>query len=720
MKNKIEVEKVKIVTKDNFQSELKEFKDLLNSTLFEYIIINNDISTSCSSPNKQNQREIIFSEFTICRKLNLQSKDIEYTFTTFLVPSLKFHRFQNDEIVSFSSIFLKYLTNEKSVYDFNLINATKTLSYDNIHKRPEFEKTLNKILLDGKPSKKENKASYQYYPKAFNMPSKKFRKKFEECLKYFVSQIFEENIEKEKYDEQTWLYKNDKYYISDFKLLEVFLNFKWGQIFDKIDNEIYKVFVNGFKIKFKNKDIGNISTFLDFVKRLQAFLEDSKNISYNFEIDLKDNNENTLNEDILENWKKVLLAEENILEFKYEFIDENKINCNIKADKAKENRKFENIKKFIDAIISIPDEIKDKDEIEIKPIFFRRINMKNLFPEKIKNNLDFYYHPVAKVNPSKLKEITEGNNLNYYLKKVSYEDLFLKKKNDEEILFGYRFEPQLKQLYEIKRDVPQTRTISLEFGKDIEILLNDKRFCEIMNSSFSEFKIEKEDKSSNNRTMHLNLRSDINFQKEKSKIINIVKDIKKNLLLDEEIGVAFFYDEIFKKEGINVYGTNLKNKLYFAIEDLILKSEEKNEENVKKIIDKINVYDISYICCKKNIDFYRKYITIKKQEECKERTMTQRLGYVIEETPVLKNEEDLKDLKNTFYLDLDNNKQSIKCKKEKFYDNVNEIFRIIKNKSDFIVNRGKNDNNIFELSLIDKEKFNAIDDISKEINGIIS
>ena len=72
-----------------------------------------------------------------------------------------------------------------------------------------------------------------------------------------------------------------------------------------------------------------------------------KNISYNFEIDLKDNNENTLNEDILENWKKVLLAEENILEFKYEFIDENKINCNIKADKAKENRKFENIKKFM-------------------------------------------------------------------------------------------------------------------------------------------------------------------------------------------------------------------------------------------------------------------------------------------------------------------------------------------------------------------------------------
>ena len=135
MKNKIEVEKVKIVTKDNFQSELKEFKKLLNSNLFDYIIINNDISTMNPKSNEQKESEIIFSEFTICRKQNLESKDIKYTFTTFLVPSLKLHRYSNDEIVSFSSIFLKYLTNEKSVYDFNLINATTSIRGPNL-KRP--------------------------------------------------------------------------------------------------------------------------------------------------------------------------------------------------------------------------------------------------------------------------------------------------------------------------------------------------------------------------------------------------------------------------------------------------------------------------------------------------------------------------------------------------------------------------------------------------------
>ena len=72
--------------------------------------------------------------------------------------------------------------------------------------------------------------------------------------------------------------------------------------------------------------------------------------------------------------------------------------------------------------------------------------MKNLFPEKIKNSIEFYYHPVARADGEKSKVIQE-NNKEDCLKKVSYDDSFLKKKNDEEILFGYRFEPQLKQLF---------------------------------------------------------------------------------------------------------------------------------------------------------------------------------------------------------------------------------------------------------------------------------
>ena len=724
MKNKIEVEKLIIVTKDNFQSELKEFKKLLKSKLFEYIIINNDFSASNNISSNEKGNEILFSEFTVCRRQNLESKDIHYTFTTFLVPTIKFHRYSNDEIISFSSIFLKYLTNEKAIYDFNLINATNSLSYDNIYKRKEFEKTLNMILIDGKPFKKENKTSYFYYPKAINIPSKKFRKKFEDMIKYCIELIFDKNAEQiineDKKDDQIVNYKINKY-IDDFKFLNSILNFKWGLVLDKVDNEMIKIIVNEYKIKFKNKEIGDISTFLDFAEKLKHYFENEKDITYTFDIKVDKDVDNTLTEDILENWKLFLLAEENVLEFKYEFIDKNKIKFYIKADKNKENKKFQNIITILNSIISIPNEIKDKDEIEIKSVFFRRINMKNLFPEKIKINLEFYYHLMFKVDIEKLNknDIFEKDK-QHYLKKVSYDDLFLKKKNDEEILFGYRFEPQLKQLFDIKRDIPVTKTISLEFGKDLEILINNERFSELIKKSFSEFKIEKEDNSYNNRTMHLNLPKDIEFKDEKLEILNLAKEIKKNLLLDEEIGVAYFYDEIFKKEGINIYGTNLKNKLYFPIKELLLNPEQKNEEVIEKLLEKTNIYDISYICYQKNVDFYKKYISIKKTEQYKERTMTQRLGYVIEEIDVLKNEDILKEYKNKFYLDLNTNKFSIICPKEKFYDNVDEIFSVMKKKCDFIVNKGRNNCDYFELSVIDKDKIDVISELSHEIDKIIS
>ena len=69
---------------------------------------------------------------------------------------------------------------------------------------------------------------------------------------------------------------------------------------------------------------------------------------------------------------------------------------------------------------------------------------------------------------------------------------------------------------------------------------------------------------------------DKNYQKDLESLLHRAKEIKKNLLLDEEIGVTFFYDTIFKKEGINIYGTNLKNKMYFPIKQLLLEPNKNN------------------------------------------------------------------------------------------------------------------------------------------------
>ena len=727
-RNKIEVEKTIVVTKDNFQSSLKEFRDTLNSKLLDYIIINNDISTS--NPKLQEKEgQIVFSEFTLCKTVNYPGKDINYTFTTFLVPSIKFHRYANDEIAAFNSIFLKYLTNEKSFYDFNLINASNSLSYDNIHKRKEFEKSVNLILKDGKPFKKENKTSYYYYPKAFELPSKKYQKKYEEFLKYFVGQNFDDNAKRiENEDKTTFLYESNKY-VSDFKFLNSFLDFKWGQIFDKIDSDTYKIFVDGYKIIFNKAEIKFNQTFLKFVEKIKNFLE-IENAIKEYELEISPDDEKEFNDELLKNWKQYIMAEDYIAEFSYVFIDKNKIKIIIKAEKSKEKKdKFQNLIKFLSFLINAPNEINNKKEFEIKQIFFRRINMKNLFPENIRNNIEFNYHLISKIDKDRFKL---ERNKDYYLSKLSYKKLFVNNKNEEEILFGYKLEPQLKMLLEVKDlkkaqddiNKPKTKTISLEFGKDLEILIKDEEFKKIIGGYFSKFNLSNENEpNSKFRIINYVWTKIPNFKEKECKndfesLINRAKEIKKNNLLDEEIGVTYFYDEIFKKENINIYGTNLKNKIYFAIKQLLLEPNKNNEEEIQNILKKVNIYDISYICLRKNIDFYKKYLKLKKDEELKERTMTQRLGYIIEETADLK--ENLDEFKNKFYFDEKdkiNKKHYICIDKNKFYGKAENIVNVFQNKTDFTINKNVHDNNLFELNIIDPGNYEEIENIAKAVES---
>ena len=732
MKNRIEVEKVIVVNKDNFQSSLKKFKELLDSKLLDYIIFNNDISTS-NKKIQDKEGEIVISEFTICKKVNYPSKDIEYTFTTFLIPSIKFHRYANDEIASFSSIFLKYLTNEKYLYDFNLINAGNSLSYENIHKRKEFENSMNLILKNGKPFKKENKTSYYYYPKAFELPSKKYQKNYENLLKYFTEQNFDDNSQKIIIDEKDkekspFYYKSDKY-ITDFKFLNSFLDFKWGQIFEKIDSDTYKVFVDEYKINFKNDDIKLNKTFLIFVEKVKNFFENEKNIE-DFELEISQEDENELNNELFKSWEQYLMSEENVAEFSFVFVDKNKIKFKLKDDKTKEKKdKFQSVNKFMSFLISIPNEINNKKEFRIQQIFFRRINMRNLFPEKMRQNLEFSYHVISKIDPTKFKL---EKNKDFYLQKLNYKNIFVNNKNEEEILFGYKIEPQLKQLLEIKENQnsenevgkTRTKTISLEFGKDLDILKNDEEFKKILDEYFDNFKVlENNEKISKFRTVSFTVVKVPNSKDFSSKfiksLVNRAKELKKKLLLDEEIGVSYFYEELFKKGNINIYGTNLKHKIYFAIKQCLLDPTKNNEDEIKSILKNVNIYDISYICLKKNIDFFRQYLNIKKDEELKERTMTQRLGYVIEENKVLRNRENLDEFKNKFYFDEKDKiaqKHHLCIDKNKFYDKVDNIFEILKKETDFTVNKNGNDD-VFELSIIDPGKYGEIENISKAVEN---
>ena len=734
MKNKVKVDDIIVVTKENFQSSLKKFKELLSSKLFEYIVLNNDISTS--NPKIQDKEgEIVLSEFTICKRVNYQSKDISFTFTTFLVPSLKFHRYANDEITSFSSIFLKYLTNEKSLYDFNLINSANSLSYENIHKRKEFEDRLNLILKDGKPFKKENKTSYYYYPKAFELPSRKYQNKYEELLKYFIEQTFDEKAEKMQVDEKDkenspFLYKSDKY-VSDFKFLNSFLDFKWGQIFEKIDSDTFKVFVDGYKIQLKNEEMKINQTFLNFIEKLKNFFGNEKTIE-DFELDIIQGEEDEINEEFFKNWTQYLMSEENVAEFSYTFDDKNKAKFTLKADKNKEKRdKFQSLTKFISFLISLPKDIKDKKkEFTIDQIFYRRINMRNLFPSKMRPNLEFSYHVTSKIDPKKFNKEKSKND---YLNKAKYKDLFINNRNEEEILFGYKLDILLRQLFDLKEghilkeeDMGKTRTktVSIELGKDLEIVKDDEEFKKILGQYFEKLHLDKNEQ--NLKTMGVsykitNILKKENYNNFLRKLINRMKEIKKKLLLDEEIGISYFYEEIFNKDDISIYGTNLKNKIYFAIKQLILEPSNNGEEEIKKVLKKVNIYDISYICLRLGIDFFRKYMNLKRDEELKERTMTQRLAYVIEETDTLKNANNLNEFKNIFYLDEKDNiskKHYIWIDKTKFYDNAENIVKMFKDKTDFTINKSIHDNNKYELNIIDPGKYGEIEGLSKNIETL--
>ena len=734
MKNKVKVDDIIVVTKENFQSSLKKFKELLSSKLFEYIVLNNDISTS-NLKIQDKEGEIVLSEFTICKKVNYPSKDINFTLTTFLVPSLKFHRYANDEITSFSSTFLKYLTNEKSLYDFNLINSANTLSYENIHKRKEFEDGLNLILKDGKPFKKENKTSYYYYPKAFELPSRKYQKKYEDLLKYFIEQIFDENAEKIPVDEKdkensSFLYKSDKY-VSDFKFLNSFLDFKWGQIFEKIDSDTFKVFVDGYKIQLKNEEMKINQTFLNFIEKLKNFFENERTIE-DFELEIIQGEDDEINEEFFKNWTQYLMSEENVAEFSYNFVDKNKVKFTLKADKNKEKRdKFQSLTKFISFLIALPKDINDKKkEFIIEQIFYRRINMRNLFPNKMRPNLEFSYHVTSKIDPKKFKNEKSKND---YLNKAKYKDLFINNRNEEEILFGYKLDILLRQLFDLREghfpkeeDIGKTRTktVSIELGKDLDIVKDDEEFKKILELYFEKLHLDKSEQ--NLKTMGVsykitNIPKKENYNSFLRKLINRMKEIKKNLLLDEEIGISYFYEEIFKLENISIYGTNLKNKIYFAIKQLILEPSNNGEEEIKKVLKKVNVYDISYMCLKLDIDFFRKYMNLKRDEELKERTMTQRLAYIIEETDALKNANNLNEFRNIFYLDEKDKiskKHYIWIDKNKFYANSENIVKMFKDKSDFTINKSIHDNNKYELNIIDPDKFGEIGELSKSIENL--
>ena len=270
MEKKVDkIQNLILVTKENFRKCFIDFKNVLKSEALEYIIFNNEISTSIEK-YMEKYGEIIFSEFTICFK----GKEIENNknqnnllYITYLISSIKYHKFSQEEFASFNPMILQSLSNNGDLYSLDNIFKSNSISYENINEKENLEKTFTSILKEGKPFTDENKKSYNYFPKAIELPSKKFQKRFEDIIKYITELNFNE--------EEKVFFINSDIYETNFKLLNRLLNFKWNLIFNNLEENAFKLIVDGYKITILRSKLKIKQDFILMINKLIKFFEDT-------------------------------------------------------------------------------------------------------------------------------------------------------------------------------------------------------------------------------------------------------------------------------------------------------------------------------------------------------------------------------------------------------------------------------------------------------------
>ena len=712
------------VTKENFQKCIIDFKNYLNNESLEYVIFNNEISTM-NFKYMEEYGEIIFSEFTICYNGKHTNDDIENNelfYITYLIPSIKYHKFSEEEFISFNHKAFKSLYDESNLYSLKKILNSNSLSYENIHKKNFLEKKFDSILKEGKPFAGENKKSYNYFPKAIELPSKKFQKRFEEIIKQLVEINFEKDENKKKYlDENDKIYfYNTDLYESNYKILYRLFNFKWNLIFDNLDEQdTFKIKINSFKIEKIKKKLKIKSDYISFIENIIDFLKDEDNNNIDFDINIRDK---YFNEELLNNWKKYIELEDKYIDFAYEIdIDKTRVKFNLKKSK---NSRIENILKilqFIKNMIDIgnDDFNYDKKEFCLDEIIYKKFNMINLFTKKVKKRIIFSYHIIPIIDSTKFKL---NKTKEEYISKINYKNLLIRKSFEEEILFGKNITTDFEELFSIDNKNEGFKALSIDFAYNLNILLANKEFNDLIKLFFSKLEFLAFDKKwdkyySIYYKKNEKFKEDFNIYFQS--IINLAKITKKNIIINEEIGLSYFYEEIFSKKNINIYGVNLKNNIYFSIRKLLLKKDLNAYEEIEKIISQINIYDLSYICKDQKINFYFDYLNLKKTY--KDLSLTQKLHFIIQNNEFLRNKQNLIKYKNKFYLDnLDKfeNKPYYNISKEKFYEKSDKIINIIKEKIDFTITESNENNDFLQINFIDSNKFNELENLKEILNKI--
>ena len=705
------IEKVRelfLVNKDNFHDSLSLFKKKLNSDLLEYIAFNCDISN-----DKNENQQLILSEFSIVHKVNT-SNDIDYQFFTFLIPSIKYHKYTKEEYVSFSPILMKYLNNYKDIYDLNLVTSINSISYDNLENENMIRENFEKILIDGKRPKNDNTKSYYYYPKALILPSRKYQEKLVENIGNITKQFLEiykndikekdfKESENENEKEKSQIQKNLNIYEENIKLIQELLEFKWVLIFHPFIQNMFYIYIDKIKISINSLD-KTLDKWIKFMTSISNSFSLLKNENI-FEIKIDDELDDYFYDNFCEFFIKSKISK---CEYKKE-------NDEVIFEISKENNfnsdKMENtLKKLL--------ELKDKNEIEITEYNYHGFDFKKLFEKEIQNNLNIIYSFGITITPSLIPIELDINKAEKMLDKISYDNLFLNINNREDIIFGYQFETVLhKLLIDINNNNNnknnQSTTVSNEFGKDLKFFCKDNNFLNIINQYFETFEI----KLTNEQNFYIvqyKVKNEYNLDELKYDLCEECEKIKINQLINEELGLSLFYKELFSDKKYTIIGSNLDKKFNFIFSNIIKAPNKINESSLIFQKEKIKFFDLQYISRKINYNFLLTYMNFLHNSSFPIKYVTQRFCYIFNE---MKQKCNIEEFSNIVFEINEFKNNMIIIPSEAFDNNYQRIFKILQKYTNFSLSYF-NEKDIV-ITILENEKLKEKENIENEISDII-
>ena len=698
MKKEDKTRELILVNKDNFHDSLSLFKKKLQSDLLEYISFNCDISN-----DKKLNQELILSEFSIVHKVNTNN-DLDYQIFTFLIPSIKYHKYTKEEYVSFSPILMKYLNNYKDIYDINLITSTNSISYDNLENENMIRENFEKILVDGKRPKSDNTKSYYYYPKALILPSKKYQNKLIENIGYISKQFIEiynneikdqEIKELENENEKKEIQKNLNIYEDNIKLIRELLDFKWILIFYPFKPNMFHIYIDKIKISINSLD-KTLDKWIKFMTTISKAFSELKNENI-FQINIDDELDDYFYDNFCEFFIKSKITK---CEYKKE---NNEIIFEIVKENSFNSDKMENT---LNTLL----ELKDKNEIEITEYNYYGFDFKKLFEKEIQNNLNINYSFGITIIPSLIPEDLDLNKTEKILDKISYENLFLNINNREDIIFGYQFETLLhKFLKELNNNDNQDITISTEFGKDLEIFCKDNNFLNLINPYF-DIKLKNEN---NFYVVQYKLKNEFNFDELKYNLYEECEKIKIKLLINEELGLSLFYKEIFSNSEYTIIGSNLDKKLNFIFSNIIKSPHKIDESSLIFEKEKIKFFDLQYISRKINYNFLLTYMNFLHDSNFPIKYVTQRFCYIFNE---IKQKCNIEEYSNQVFESNEFKNNMILIPTELFNNNYQRIFKILQKHTNFSLSYF-NEKDI-AITILENEKLKEKEKIENEISEI--